>query len=55
MTEPQVRADRSVRRAGPERPVRAMLYDFGPGATQVQPATRMAPLAVRHTATDAVA
>ncbi|MCA0215445.1 MAG: PqiC family protein [Proteobacteria bacterium] len=30
--------------AGPERPVRAMLYDFGPGATQVQPATRMAPL-----------
>lgn len=30
--------------AGPERPVRAMQYDFGPGATQVQPSTRMAPL-----------
>ena len=31
--------------AGPDRPVRAMLYDFGPGVTQPQPATRMAPLA----------
>lgn len=30
--------------AGPDRPVRAMLYDFGPGVTQPQPANRMAPL-----------
>lgn len=30
--------------AGPDRPVRAMQYDFGPGAIQVQPSTRMAPL-----------
>jgi cholesterol transport system auxiliary component len=30
--------------AGPDRPVRSTLYDFGPGATQPQPANRMAPL-----------
>ncbi len=30
--------------AGPDRPVRATLYDFGPGATQPQPSTRIAPL-----------
>ncbi len=30
--------------AGPDRPVRSTLYDFGPGATQPQPATRIAPL-----------
>lgn len=31
--------------AVPDRPVRSTLYDFGPGATQPQPANRMAPLA----------
>ena len=30
--------------AGPDRPVRATLYDFGPGAMQPQAATRLAPL-----------
>ncbi|MBX3585794.1 MAG: membrane integrity-associated transporter subunit PqiC [Ramlibacter sp.] len=30
--------------AGPDRPTRATLYDFGPGVTAPQPATRIAPL-----------
>ncbi|MBX3660561.1 MAG: membrane integrity-associated transporter subunit PqiC [Ramlibacter sp.] len=30
--------------AGPDRPTRATLYDFGPGATAPLPATRQAPL-----------
>ena len=30
--------------AGPDRPVRSTLYDFGPGAIVAQPANRMAPL-----------
>lgn len=30
--------------AGPDRPVRPVLYDFGPGAMQPQAATRIAPL-----------